>query len=71
MKVTTWNLNGIRSLKGVGVQKALADFDADVICVQETKVVQEQLTSDIALIPGYNSYFAYCSGARKGDILEQ
>ena len=35
-KIMTWNMNGIRSFEDF--QDRLNDFDADIICIQETKV---------------------------------
>lgn len=37
MKILTWNINGIRSLK-VDWKDVLASLDADIVCLQETKV---------------------------------
>ncbi|XP_067249768.1 DNA-(apurinic or apyrimidinic site) lyase 2 isoform X2 [Chanodichthys erythropterus] len=39
MKIVTWNINGIRTFKN-GIKKILDSFDADIICVQETKVTR-------------------------------
>ena len=42
MKVLTWNINGIRAVTGkTGVQKMLESLDADVVCLQETKVTRK------------------------------
>lgn len=40
MKIVSWNINGIRTFKN-GIKSALDSFDADVICVQETKVTRK------------------------------
>lgn len=40
MKIVTWNINGIRTFK-TGIKKILDSFDADIICVQETKVTRK------------------------------
>lgn len=42
MKIVTWNINGIRTFKG-GIKRALDLLDADIICVQETKVTSKYL----------------------------
>uniref|UniRef100_A0A8C4EA37 DNA-(apurinic or apyrimidinic site) endonuclease n=1 Tax=Dicentrarchus labrax TaxID=13489 RepID=A0A8C4EA37_DICLA len=39
MKIVTWNINGIRTFRG-GIKKALDALDADIVCVQETKVTR-------------------------------
>ncbi|VDM40957.1 unnamed protein product [Toxocara canis] len=65
MRIATWNVNGIRSLtKGIG--KVLADLDADVLCIQETKITRDMLTADVTNVDGYNSYFSFCRAGRKG-----
>lgn len=42
MRIVTWNINGIRTFRG-GIKKALDSLDADIICVQETKVTSKWL----------------------------
>jgi len=56
-KLMTWNMNGIRSFEDF--QDRLNEFDADVICIQETKVTRDMLTEAMALVPGFTSYFAF------------
>ncbi|TMS16936.1 DNA-(apurinic or apyrimidinic site) lyase 2 [Larimichthys crocea] len=64
MKVVSWNINGIRTFRG-GIKRALDSLDADIICVQETKVTRDLLDERTAIVDGYNSYFSY-SRARSG-----
>ncbi|KAM9751007.1 DNA-(apurinic or apyrimidinic site) endonuclease 2 [Menidia menidia] len=64
MKIVTWNINGIRTFK-LGIKRALDSLDADVICVQETKVTRDLLDERTAIVDGYNSYFSY-SRSRSG-----
>uniref|UniRef100_A0A915HRU6 DNA-(apurinic or apyrimidinic site) endonuclease n=1 Tax=Romanomermis culicivorax TaxID=13658 RepID=A0A915HRU6_ROMCU len=59
MKFLTWNVNGIRSLPNT-LSNLLSSLDSDVVCLQETKLTRDALTSDVALIAGYNSYFSFC-----------
>lgn len=40
MKVVTWNINGIRTFKA-GIKQTLDCLDADIVCVQETKVTSK------------------------------
>ncbi|XP_024149429.1 DNA-(apurinic or apyrimidinic site) lyase 2 [Oryzias melastigma] len=61
MKIVTWNINGIRTFKG-GIKRALDLLDADIICVQETKVTRDLLDERTAIVEGYNSYFSYSRG---------
>ncbi|CAL8319341.1 unnamed protein product [Merluccius merluccius] len=61
MKIVTWNINGIRAFKG-GIKQALDSLDADIICVQETKVTRDLLDERTAVVEGYNSYFSFSRG---------
>ncbi|KAK6308213.1 hypothetical protein J4Q44_G00214840 [Coregonus suidteri] len=61
MKIVSWNINGIRTFKG-GIKKALDSLDADIICVQETKVTRDLLDERTAIVEGYNSYFSFSRG---------
>uniref|UniRef100_H2YY54 DNA-(apurinic or apyrimidinic site) endonuclease n=1 Tax=Ciona savignyi TaxID=51511 RepID=H2YY54_CIOSA len=58
MKILTWNINGVRATQKP-LKSVLDSLDADVICLQETKITKDQLESDIAIIEGYNSYFSF------------
>ena len=53
MKILTWNINGIRASK-VNLVDLFKTLDADVICLQETKVTRE-FDSDAQLSPYQNS----------------
>ncbi|TRY89910.1 hypothetical protein DNTS_020504 [Danionella cerebrum] len=64
MKIVTWNINGIRTFKN-GIRTILDSFDADIICVQETKVTRDLLDEKTAIVDGYNSYFSF-SRVRSG-----
>lgn len=61
MKLISWNVNGIRAC----VQKGFLDFfekaDADIFCIQETKMQEGQLVMELA---GYHQYWNYAQ--RKG-----
>ncbi|MGK5094733.1 exodeoxyribonuclease III [Deltaproteobacteria bacterium TL4] len=64
MKIISLNINGIRA----GVKKGFLAWlnlqQADIVCLQETRIPHEQLTSTIKNPPGYNSVF-HCA-ERKG-----
>ena len=39
MRIITWNINGIRSMNNAGTwHSALDPIEADILCIQETKV---------------------------------
>ena len=56
MKLISWNVNGLRAVMKKGFEDIFAGFDADVVCLQETKMQAGQLD----YIPeGYHGYFNY------------
>ncbi|KAG0363947.1 Class II abasic (AP) endonuclease [Gamsiella multidivaricata] len=68
MKFMTWNVNGIRALIQYhpycddlhkNYREILDYLDADVICLQETKITRSKLDTDLALVPGYESYWSF------------
>ena len=56
MKLISWNVNGLRACVGKGFYESLAALDADVVCLQETKLQAGQI--DISL-DGYETYWNY------------
>ena len=54
MKFVSWNVNGLRSCLGKGFLDFCAVADADVICLQETKMRPEQAEFEL---PGYTRYW--------------
>ena len=56
MKLISWNVNGIRAVMGKGFMESFQTLDADVFCLQETKVQPGQITLDL---PGYHQYWHY------------
>ena len=56
MKLMSWNVNGLRAVMGKGFDESIAALDADVICLQETKVQAGQ--AEVTL-PGYHQYWNY------------
>ncbi|KAF9574277.1 Class II abasic (AP) endonuclease [Mortierella alpina] len=68
MKFMTWNVNGIRTLTQYhpycddlhkNYREILDYLDADIICFQETKISRSKLDTDLALVPGYDSYWSF------------
>eukprot|EP00095_Tigriopus_kingsejongensis_P004544 maker-scaffold893_size84343-snap-gene-0.21 protein:Tk04544 transcript:maker-scaffold893_size84343-snap-gene-0.21-mRNA-1 annotation:"dna-(apurinic or apyrimidinic site) lyase 2" len=58
MKILTWNVNGLRSLKG-NLADRLDGLEADIVCFQETKITRDMLEEPLALVPGWTSYFGF------------
>ncbi len=42
MKFISWNVNGLRACMNKGFKEFMDSVDADVFCVQETKMQREQ-----------------------------
>ncbi|RKO91958.1 Endonuclease/exonuclease/phosphatase [Blyttiomyces helicus] len=70
MKILTWNVNGVRTLRQYAPWnelkslKALLDsLGADIICFQETKasiaISRSQADGDLALVPGFDAFFSF------------
>ena len=54
MKLVSWNVNGLRACLGKGFLDYCAQEDADVVCLQETKLQPEQAVFELE---GYHRYF--------------
>ena len=64
MKILSYNVNGIRAALKKGFGDWLKDAAPDVICIQETKAVKEQVDTAIFEELGYNHYWH--SAQKKG-----
>ncbi|WP_077356554.1 exodeoxyribonuclease III [Virgibacillus halodenitrificans] len=61
MKIVSWNVNGIRACVRKGFFEYFHEIDADIFCLQETKLQEGQIKLDL---PGYYQYWNYAE--RKG-----
>ncbi|MDD6569914.1 exodeoxyribonuclease III [Acidaminococcus timonensis] len=61
MKLITWNVNGLRACMNKGFADFMQQADADIFCIQETKMQREQSTFEF---PGYHEYWN--SAVKKG-----
>ncbi len=61
MKLISWNVNGIRACVGKGFLEYFHEADADIFCIQETKMQAGQLE---LTLEGYEQYWNYAE--RKG-----
>ena len=64
MNIYSFNVNGIRAILKKGFLEWVNNEQPDILCLQETKIQEDQLTEEITNIPGYHSYF--CHAERKG-----
>ncbi len=60
-KMISWNVNGLRACVGKGFLDFFKEADADIFCLQETKLQAGQIDLDL---PGYHQYWNYAE--RKG-----
>ena len=56
MRFISWNVNGLRAVQKKGFEEVFLHFDADFVCLQETKLQAGQIQLDF---PGYESYWSY------------
>ena len=61
MKLISWNVNGLRACLTKGFQDAFHRFDADIVCLQETKMERGQAVLDCT---GYAEFWS--SAIKKG-----
>lgn len=56
MKLVSWNVNGLRAVLKKNFLEVFRELDADIFCLQETKLSEGQLELDL---PGYQQYWNY------------
>ena len=56
MKLISWNVNGLRAVAGKGFAETFRSLDADIVCLQETKLQQGQIDLEFE---GYGSWWNY------------
>lgn len=56
MKLVSWNVNGLRACCNKGFLEYFKEVEADIFCVQETKLQEGQIQLDLA---GYSDYWHY------------
>ncbi len=56
MKLISWNVNGLRAIMGKNFMEFFSEADADIFCLQETKLQEGQIEMNL---PGYFQYWNY------------
>lgn len=56
MKLVSWNVNGIRACSGKGFLEFFKEADADLFCIQETKLQEGQIN---LVLDGYYQFWNY------------
>nr|MBA2592906.1 endonuclease/exonuclease/phosphatase family protein [Gammaproteobacteria bacterium] len=57
MRIITLNVNGIRSAERRGLLRWMAEQEADVVCLQETRAQRDDLGPSVVAPHGYHSFF--------------
>ncbi|KAI1741865.1 DNA lyase [Xylaria scruposa] len=65
LRITTWNVNGIRNPFGYQPWREKKTFEAmfdileaDIVVMQETKIQRKDLQDDMVLVPGWDVFFS-------------
>jgi exodeoxyribonuclease-3 len=61
MKIISWNVNGLRALLSKDVIGEVKDLEPDVLCLQEIKAREDQLTQEQLEV--FNEYYSYWNPA--------
>ena len=56
MKIVSWNVNGLRACVKKGFLEYFNEVNADIFCIQETKLQEGQINLDLE---GYHQYWNY------------
>ena len=56
MKLISWNVNGLRACVGKNFMDFFQEIDADIFCIQESKLQEGQIELNL---PGYHQYWNY------------
>ncbi len=56
MKLISWNVNGLRACVQKGFLEFFREIDADIFCIQESKLQEGQIALDLE---GYRQYWNY------------
>ncbi|PKM71980.1 MAG: exodeoxyribonuclease III [Firmicutes bacterium HGW-Firmicutes-16] len=56
MRLVSWNVNGLRAVAKKGFEDIFYGLEADIFCLQETKLQEGQIELDL---PGYDTYWNY------------
>ena len=63
-RLLSWNVNGLRAVHRKGFLQWFSGESPDILCLQETKISEEQLSPDFREVEEYHSYFSCAE--RKG-----
>jgi exodeoxyribonuclease III len=65
LKLVSWNVNGLRAVMKKDFPELVKQMDADILCLQETKLQEHQRDDAMINMEGYESFWSY-STVKKG-----
>lgn len=66
MKIISWNVNGLRAVAKKGFFEWAAEERPDILCIQETKLQEDQLEDDLITLKGIYKYSYFSFADKKG-----
>ncbi|TDH70930.1 hypothetical protein CCR75_001195 [Bremia lactucae] len=63
VKFVTWNINGLRAVLqrlNQNLHDFLTSLDADIICLQETKMTRSELDEEFVRPRGFDAFYSFC-----------
>ncbi len=62
MRITSWNINGIRAISKKGFLESIKEINPDILCLQETKAHTDQVNNELKFL---NEYKLFVNSAEK------
>lgn len=59
MRIISWNVNGLRAVIKKNFLDYIKEESPDILCLQETKLQEEQIPEEVFAIEGYHKYWSY------------
>ena len=63
MKLISWNVNGLRAAMSKGFDTFFKEIDADIFCIQETKMQENQISGEMEEL--FKDYYGFWNSAMK------
>ncbi|KAF4042201.1 GRF zinc finger [Phytophthora infestans] len=63
LRLVTWNVNGLRAVLQrleQNLLQFLESLEADIICLQETKLTRSELDEELVRPPGFDAFYSFC-----------
>ncbi len=69
MRLISWNVNGIRAVLGKGLAEQMAEWQADIVCLQETKARENQVDGSLWEKLGYYHHWSEAEKAGYSGVV--